>query len=196
MPPAPQKPPSWFHSKAKKIMTQDMIDGLVPVKEKIKNYKQLYESFYGDHEEFRDFPWHDVNVPSRIKRLQATIANLGDSWKKDEAAMKHDKILHPKPTHGYNGLLLWAGSKADQSLREDLEANKHLELPSAELFASRPEYKDFGQTRFVKRIDQLKEAAKEFGKTPGQNRSTTGKLPRGCPEESRKGKLEPWKNSY
>lgn len=175
-------------------MAQDMYDGLVPVNEPIKDPFRLYTEFYLPKEEFKDFPWHPTNVPSRMARLQATIAKLGESRQTDIDALEHDKLLHPgKPTHGYNGRLLWEGSEADRLLKIDMKANKHLLYTSATLRASRPQYAEFSQVRFTKRIDQLKEAAKKFGKTPGQNK--TKKLPTGLPEESRKDSQHVYNNS-
>ena len=174
-------------------MAQDMIDGLVPVDEEIQNCREFYESFYAHREEFADFPWHAQNVPGRIERLQATISKLGDSYKSDLDALEHDKQLHPPPTHKYNGKLLFRGSQADKSLEVDMVAGKHKQLSYAELRRSRPEYMEFDHHEFVKRIDQKKTAAKEPVKTPGQH--VTGKLPRGLKEESRKGKIDPWKNN-
>ena len=194
MPPK-KKAPTWFKSKAKQIMAQDMIDGLVPTKEPIKDAFRLYTEYYLPREEFKYFPWHPKNVPDRIEHLWKSIANLGDSLQLDKDALAHDRQLHPdKPTEGYNGRLLWEGSNADRLLKIDMAAGLHLQFSPKDLRATRPEYGEFSQTRFTKRIDQLKERAKKYGKTPGQNR--TSKLPTGLPEESRKDDMNAYNNDY
>ena len=194
-----EKAPSWQHSKAKQIMVQDMLDGLVPVNEKIKDPERLYTELYLPLEEFKPFPWHKVNVPGRIKRLQATVSKLGDSLKRDLDALENDRRLHPNPTLGHNGLKLWKNSEADRLLKLDMAAGRHHSMGHKNLRLSRPEYVSFCELqRFTKRIDQLTEAAKPYGKTPGQNKSkakTSKKLPAGLPEESRKNSTVPYNNS-
>jgi len=43
LPKKKKKKEMWAYSKAKSIMAQDMVDGIVPVNEAIKNPEQLYE---------------------------------------------------------------------------------------------------------------------------------------------------------
>jgi len=73
-----------------------------------------------------------------------------------------------------------------------MTAGRHLTMTIEELYNSSPSYGAFSQARFAKRIDQLKEAAKAFGKTPGQNEAS--KLPRFNHEKSRKGLVDPYNN--
>ena len=193
MPRAPKKP-EWALSDAKRLLTQDMMDGLVPVDQQILSYKKLYQEFYEGTPEFTDFPW-DHNFSGRVKRLQRTVRLLGTAAQNDAVLLAHDRILHPPPgTHASNGLLLWEGSEADHWLRVDMTAGLHLVMTKTELFESRDCYLPFGKTRFTKRIDQITEKGKEFGATPGQNNNKK-KLPRGLKGKSRKALLDKYVNT-
>ena len=137
------------------------------------------------------WPWCHL-YKGRIKSLQRTVARLQDAAKVDIAALAHDRALHPKPTHAPNGVILWENSDAAAWLDFDMSAGKHLQMTPEELFATRAVYEPFGKKRFAKRIDQLKQKEKEFGKTPGQ--STGKKLPKGLKKRSRKRLLDPYVN--
>ena len=51
-----------------------------------------------------------------------------------------------------------------------MEAGKHLRMKPKALWETRPSiYGLFKLTKFRKHLDQAKQAAKEFGQTPGQN---------------------------
>ena len=201
-PAAPSKKVAWRCSEAKQIMVQDMMDGIVPVKEKIKDPERLYRELYGDREEFADYPY-TKNVPSRISRLQATVGKMGDAATKDNADFLVDRARNPASSVGYNGRVLWKGSEADRMLKIDMAAGKHLRMHPRELKAERPlVYTEaFTVDRIAKRIDQLKEQkAKPYGATPGQIRSKASKkkakqLPHGIKEKSRKGTIDPYNNN-
>ena len=185
----------WISSDAKKLMTQDMMDGIIPVKEPIKDPQKLYNQLYADRPEFADYPYNK-NVPGRIKRLQATVDKIGDAAKKDLAAFKRDRAINPVSAVGYNGRVLWKNSTAARMLLVDMAANKHKEMTPTQLCASRPCYKPFGVVRLGQRIDQLTEKKKAYGSTPGQMRSKKSKrLPHGDKEKSRKGVLDPYDNA-
>ena len=114
-----------------------------------------------------------------------------------EAALVHDRALHPFPSHSSTGMLLWNGSDGARLLDEDMAAGKHLQMKPEELFETRPEYLPFGKERFAKRIDQMKEKAKDFGATPGQasSKKRAAKLPTGLKERSRKHLRGPYINN-
>ena len=56
-PPATLNGAEWINSDAKRLMVQDMMDGIVPVNERIKNYRKLYDELYAHQPEFEDFPF-------------------------------------------------------------------------------------------------------------------------------------------
>ena len=193
MPPKKQpKKELWQYSEAKSIMAQDMMDGIVPFNEPIKDPERLCKELYANRPEFKEHPYSYL-VPGRIKTLQATVNKLGGSAQKDKDALLHDRARNPQSTHEHNGRVLWKGSGAAAQLKDDMANDRHLTMNAEALFASSPAYKEFGQLRLTKRIDQLKEAAKPYGKTPGQNAAS--KLPRINKEKSRKGVIGPYNNN-
>jgi len=186
-----QKKETWAYSEAKSIMAQDMMDGIVPVNETIKNPERLCEELCANRPEFKEFPYNK-NVPARIKTLQSTVLKVGDAAKTDSDALIHDRALNPQSAHGYNGRILWKDSDADAQLKTAMAKGDHLTMAAEELYKSDPSHSAFSQTRFAKRIDQLKHDAKPYGMTPGQIRCS--KLPAGNKEKSRKGIIGAYKN--
>jgi hypothetical protein len=184
------KKSDWRYSKAKQIVAQDMFDGIVPIHEPIKNSRKLFNELYADLPEFKPFPYNKRNYDDRFKNLQKTVRIMGWAAQKDQEALAHDRNLHPPPTHDSIGKILWKGSEADKWLRVDVDHKLHEQMTPKELFATRTCYQPFGLRRFTKRIDQLREAAKPHGATPGQNKA---KL-RGAPEMSRLVLLDPYVN--
>ena len=147
MPPKQKK--CWRTSNAKRLLVQDMMDGLVPVAERILSYKKLYEEFYADAPEFQEWPY-DHRFSARVRTLQNSVNLLGAAARDDATALAHDRLVHPEPgTHAENGLLLWANSEADCWLRVDINAEKHLEMTNEDLFASRQCYYPIGFLRFT-----------------------------------------------
>jgi len=87
----PKKKPKkelWQHSEAKSIMAQDMMDGIVPCNEPIKDPERLYKEMHANRPEFKEHPYSYL-VPARIKTLQATVNKLGGAAQKDKDALMH-----------------------------------------------------------------------------------------------------------
>ncbi|KAL3901781.1 MAG: hypothetical protein SGARI_006020 [Bacillariaceae sp.] len=186
----------WAKSAAKAMMAQDMMDGLVPVKEEIRDKEKLYNDFYAGRPEFEDWPYERDAFYRRIRSLQKTIKNMMLTKNIDEEAFLHDRRLHPTPgttggpTHYTNGTPLWQGSDAAEKLKDDFENGRHLNLTRAEFKASRACYQGFDESRITQRLDWHKQGTKEFGQTPGQSKAKKRpKQPQYKPENSRKSEV-------
>ena len=173
--PAAVRPPislngaQWINSKAKHLMTQDMLDGLIPVDEKIKNVSKLYEEFYAHQPEFNDFPFDEQRYKSRIEALQKSIGRLVWAARYDSKCLFEAKQEFPDPTHGSNGEILWRGSEADNQLEDAMAHGRHEHLTPSELRDTNLEvFGVFSKKRFAKRIDQKREASKPYGANPMQ----------------------------
>jgi len=186
-----QKDDKWQCSEAKSIMAQDMMDGILPCHQPVKDPERMHRELHADRPEFKDHQ-HSRLVPTRIKTLQVTVHKLGGSAQKDKDALPQDRARNPKSTHGHNGRVLWKDSDADARLKDDMAKGRHLAMTAEQLCDSSPAYAEFGQRRLTKRIDQLKQDAKPCGRTPGQNAAS--KLPRFNKEKSRKGVIGPHNN--
>lgn len=168
-PPVSLNDAKWIGSPAKHLMTQDMLDGLVPVEEKIKNVFKLYSTMYAHQPEFKDFPFEESRYKGRIEALQKSIQRLAWAARYDDECFLQAKAKYPDQTHGPTGVPLWRGSDAEKQLDHDMAWGLHDEMTPQELRATNLEvYGPFNKKRFAKRIDQKREAAKPYGANPMQ----------------------------
>ena len=172
---AADKPPvslngeQWINSSAKHLMTQDMLDGLVPVNEKIHNVFKLYDTMYAHQPEFKAFPFEESRYKSRIEALQKSIKSLAWAARYDDQCFVEAKAKYPDPTHGPTGEILWRDSDADKQLEHDMAWGLHEQMTPEELRETNLEvYGEFSKKRFAKRIDQKREASKPYGANPMQ----------------------------
>ena len=167
-PPVSLNGADWASSDAKHLIVQDMMDGLVPYDQPIRNMRHLYDQMYAHQPEFRDFPYDNERYKARFSRIQVAVKRLKWAADYDEKALAAARLVYPQQTHGPTGKILWEGSEADKWLKVDMANNLHLQMKPGKLFETRECYKEFGKRRFSKRIDQLKEAAKPYGLNPVQ----------------------------
>ena len=198
-PPASLNGADWGSSAAKRLVVQDMLDGLVPVNERIENYEKLYRQFYAHQPEFADFPWDLERYRSRFQRLQKAVAKIQWAHQYDKECFAEYRLKFPQQTHGPTGKPLWKDSEADKCLKEDMANGLHLQMAPKELFQTRPCYEPFGLRRFGKRIDQLREAAKPYGCNPMQAAAKREKKSltkiKNRPEISRTETMDPYNNT-
>ena len=193
MPPTAPKP-NWRKSKAKQLVAQDMIDGIVPVDQPIKDPERLYNEMYADHEYFQDFPFDKKKFTGYFERLRKSVKLLGDSAKYDKEALEHDLMLYPPQTHGPTGKLLFRDSECDRWLEIDIDNGIDKTMTLTAFQNSRDCYKLFERERFRKRIDQKHQDRKAWGrKPPGQ--MGKGDHVQGAPEDSRRDELNPYVNN-
>jgi hypothetical protein len=172
-PPATLNGEDWVNSDAKKLMVQDMLDGLVPVDKKIKDVKKLYDELYAHQPEFNNFPFDHTRYADQIARLQTNVRCLKWGASYDKELLEEARQKFPKQTLDPTGKILWDGSKADHYLDLDMAEGKHLVegFKPSELRKTRECYMLFSPQRFSKRIDQKKEAAKPYGQNAMQTAS-------------------------
>lgn len=180
MPPKKEKPPrppatlngaNWGGSNAKNLIAQDIIDGHIPALPTQINVEDIFENLYSGHPYFDNFPFDKERYRTRIQSLRAAVEKHSRWASFDDQALLHDIALNPTATHDVRGHLRWDGSEAQRLLPIDLANNKHMENEfntPKKLWLSNPEYTKFTLTVFRGHIDQCKQAAKEFGQTPGQ----------------------------
>lgn len=173
-PPASLNDEKWISSGAKDFVSQCFIDGILPLEQaelKELDLKDIYDNLFQRRREFKNFPFRSDLYAARLESIRNAVANT-QSWAAfDEMALERDRNIFPCRTHNSKGEINWKGSEADYWLKVDMEAEKHLHMKPSQLREQRNCYKLFSKERFRKRIDQLKEAAKEYGCTPGQNKS-------------------------
>lgn len=205
---APKRPPcslngaDWGASDAKQLIAQDMLDEIVPYKEKIKDPKALFDKLYSHQPEFADFPWDLDRYKARFGRIQTAVKRMKWSSDTDKKLLAEARALYGTPTHYPTGKPVWRGSKAAAQLDQDLEDGLvEPNMEPSEVFDMHSCYKEFGLKRLGQRLDQLKEKAKPYGENPMQTAAKRAKKemkekrkvkPR--PELSRRGSVDAYNN--
>lgn len=162
---------SWVNSNAKNLIAQDMIDGYVPMSEKLTEevVDEIYDQLYKGHEFFKNFPYDSERYKNRMESIQKTLLQWKDSARKDAIALRRDRTIYPAASHNIRGEPHWNRSDAQKLLKQDMDNGIHLQYDAPSKFwETRPEYQQFTKKTFRKHIDQEKQKRKEFGKTPGQ----------------------------
>ena len=125
-PPATLNGADWKTSKAKMLVSQDIIDGLVPVTGPY-DVEALFNQYYKDHEYFANFPFDQQRYTDRIDRLRKAIGKLKHWADYDDEALKDDLLVYlPKQTN-VRGESRWEGSEAERLLKLDIDNGVHLE---------------------------------------------------------------------
>jgi hypothetical protein len=188
----------WASSDAKRLICQDMLDGLVPIDEKIHDVERLYNELYAHQPEFRDFPFDRTRYADRIGRLQTVVKRMKWAAQYDQECFNDFRLKFPQQSHGPTGKPLWKDSEADRCLKEDMTNGLHLQMKPGKLFETRDCYQPFGKHRFSKGINQLTEAAKPYGTNPMQAAAKKAKKDKtkvkNCPEISRLGNIDAYHN--
>ena len=170
-------PPSWITSEARQIVAQCFIDEILPLdKDELLalDSKDIFDSLFSDLPEFAPFPYRKDLYDNRIESMRDQVAKRIGWANYDRMALENDRKKHPETKYNAKGEPVWKGSEADYWLRVDMEEGKHLSMKPRQLRELRPCYQVFTKERFRKRIDQIKQSKKEYGTTPGQNKSKLG----------------------
>jgi len=160
----------WFSSDAKQVMAQCFLDGILPLDGEL-DAEDIYDSLFAGHPAFEDWPFAKELYDGRLSRLQDVIGKRQKWTDYDTVALKKDREIFPVRQFNSKNEPVWKGSEADTWLRMDIQDELHLTMKPKELWKTRECYQSFSKERFRKRIDQIKQAEKPFGVTPGQEKS-------------------------
>jgi hypothetical protein len=136
----------WSKSNAKKHLKKEIIAGKI-VGLKPKEVYQMNKAYQ---------VYKFENFRNNLNRLKEAIKNNQDSAAWDDAALIHDRSIHPFPTDTRHGYPVWHQSDAERFLKEDVKAGLHKTMTSLELFNSRASYQLFPLQIFQKHILQEK----------------------------------------
>lgn len=143
----------WHHSDAKKLLIQDIKDGIVGTVESGLHPSQVYvmRPEYAEYDYSRFVKYlYDLRLKYDDLRHLAYV---------DDQALSHDLALGlRKNSRPYP---IWQGSEAERLLKEDLDAGADLVMKPAELRASRPEYLVWPLDVFRNHIHQELRARRE-----------------------------------
>lgn len=137
--------PAWGKSKAKRLLSEQIIAGIVTDD---MDWKQVYSSndvytatsrrkFYG-----------------RLHGLRGQIRDAKQRASADEKGLRHDRRQFPTPKTNHRGKPRWEGSDADKWLKEDVKAGVHKHNRPSQLYRTRDAYQEFPLAVFCKHVYQ------------------------------------------
>jgi len=140
--PPNEPPPPWRHSPAKALLRKGIIDGTYPD-------TMSAEQIYGSRLEFRQYHWGNFNT--NLRNLRAALKRDIGRANTDAANFAADRLLHP----GGEGQL-WVGSAAERFMKEDVDAERHLEdgMTPEKLRGTRDAYQEWSLKKFRDHLTQ------------------------------------------
>lgn len=115
----------WKDSKAKQLLYQDILDGIVPLEARgVNGYFEELElkEIYTMQPEYADYLY--TKFSSRLSSLRTTIRENNRRARQDQESYEKFRSLHPPSLYSKHGYIQWQGSDAKRQLREDLESGK------------------------------------------------------------------------
>ena len=145
--PRQAKKETWRSSKAKEILRDAIIRGLV-------NKSMTPEEVYESHDEYKK--WPKRNFKTNFKNLCTKVSKDKARSCYDAAAYEHDRALLCELRGSNKTSSQWNLSDAKHLLRQDIEEGKHFNMRPRELYGTCKEYQDFDLKTFRKHIYQEK----------------------------------------
>lgn len=148
----------WQDSDAKKILLSDLETGTLPPFASDFGPKEAWEAVYSSMPEFSGMEYSLFR--SRLNTLRIAFRRRRTEAEKDEAALQHDRKLHPRKPTNEHGEVLYDLSPSKPLLCMDVAAGLHEQMSLAQLHNSRLEYLDFERDRFKNHLYQEKRRKK------------------------------------
>ena len=169
IPPSDQIEPKirWAKSKARELLYADIIDGKIPLDKNDKSMK--LKEIYNLCPEFKEYSYKKFS--SRLRSLQKIVIALKNRAKADQEAYQNFIENHQPSLFTHKGYIQWQGSKAQEKLKEDMEAGLHESMEKKELYESRPEYfENFPLDQFRDKISQETKTKKYLNYLKSKNK--------------------------
>ena len=130
----------WKHSKAKKLLYQDIIEGKVPLyaRDDNGNTTMATKDIYALRPEFAAYNYD--KFPSRLSSLRDTIQKKMSRKGDDEIAFEAFVRYTPVSIKTSRGNIQWKGSEAQELALKDIAEGIHTEKGYRYLHEKRPEY--------------------------------------------------------
>ena len=148
----------WKDSKAKSLLCDGIMNGIVPLHAKNKSRGKLLD-IYNMRPEYAQYSYDKFS--SRLSSLRKTISVNKDRAESDRMALAKYIQNHPVSTISHKGYIEWQNSIAQILLLEDIESNLHVSMGIRELHGFRPEYyEEFPLSVFRDKVKQEIQTAK------------------------------------
>jgi hypothetical protein len=130
----------WRHSKAKRLLYQDILNGIVPLEsedEEGNPTMPLYE-IYTMRPEYAEYDYD--KLASRLASLRATMAANETRADDDKTAFELFVSKHPVSYYSHKGYIQWQGSESQRLALEDIAAKVHETRGYRAMYDSREEF--------------------------------------------------------
>jgi hypothetical protein len=149
----------WRSSAAREIILEDLEPGGILYQQDSVPAAEVFE-FYECFPEFEDVKFEQFEARLKDHRAQAARRILRSQ--REEACLRHDRLLHPRQTHNERGEPVFDMTKAKELLQEDVKNKVHETMEARDLQLSRIEYRPFQAHIFSQRIKQEVRRQKYF----------------------------------
>ena len=143
---------NWRNSEQREIVLSDLITGIIPVEENLLSAEDAWDLCYGNMVEFNKVPFKQFKARLKDHRKQVRMGL--DRSKREEEALVHDRLIHPRRLKNSRGELVFDLHPAKELLRDDIKEGKHLIMKPGRLQKTQTEYKQFNSTKFKEGIYQ------------------------------------------
>lgn len=141
---------SWVKSKARELLFNDIIKGIVPLEVKDE---QTMEQIFASRPEFASYGYDAF--PRRLKGLQKIVSRLENRAQDDRFAFECYLANNEVSSFSQNGCIQYQGSDVQMNLRDDMAAGIHMQLEKKDFWLSRPCYhQNYPLGVFCDKIDQ------------------------------------------
>ena len=144
----------WWNSKAKEMVLEDLIEGIVPLTDEECMAEEAWEVWYKNMAEFVRENVLFEQFKDRFKDHHKQISSKKIKSHKEMQAFLHHRSLHPEKTHNEKGEPLYDVHPAKPLLQDDVQMKKHKAMTPTDLQASRTEYGAFSLKVFRQHIYQ------------------------------------------
>jgi hypothetical protein len=152
--PPPSKNEGWIKwraSKARIVLMQDLIDGILPVESSRISAEDAWD-IYKTMEEFATVVFSQFKARLQDHRKQISDNKIRAA--RELEFLVHDKSLFPRQKVNHRGELVFDLHPAKRLLRADIKAGKHLSMTPQELHVTNGAYQMFTLDIFRMRIYQ------------------------------------------
>ena len=130
----------WLDSKARKLLYQDVMNGIVPLKGKDDGNKSTgkLKDIYAMRSEYAEYDYKKFS--GRLSSIRKTVLLSKSRSESDRISLMKHIENNPVSTASHKGYAEWQDDIAQGILLEDIESNLHITMGTAGLYCLRPEY--------------------------------------------------------
>ena len=166
----------WKNSKAKALLKEDFVEGLLPLEEEDMTPQEVFMS----RPEYSTTDWK--LFPARMRGLRTAVKSRLKDAADDAADLAHDRLLYPESEFEIEGNYKWHGSAAETLLKEDANQivqdgkRNHIDVKPLKLWSTRIECQIFHPYKFANHFYQAFKRIKFDNFVEGEKEKLRNKL--------------------